>query len=82
MVAELPETARAGMSYSMFGLGGILLLCVALLIWKKMKSKSYGAETGMGNNDVEFEKRADTVTVSPSSKCEAKVQSNDTDNKG
>lgn len=62
MVAEMPEAARAGISYSMFGLGGILLLCVALMIWKRMKSKSYGSG-GMSNADVEFEKRTDGVTV-------------------
>lgn len=58
----MPEAARAGISYSMFGLGGILLFCVALMIWKRMKSKSYGAG-GMSNADVEFEKRTDAVTV-------------------
>lgn len=58
----MPEAARAGISYSMFGLGGILLFCVALLIWKRMKSKSYGSG-GMSNADVEFEKRTDGVTV-------------------
>ena len=62
MVAEMPEAARAGISYSMFGLGGILLFCVALMIWKRMKSKSYGAG-GVNNADVEFEKRTDAVTV-------------------
>lgn len=60
----MPEAARAGVSYSMFGLGGILLLCVALLLWKRMKSKSYGSG-GMSNADVEFEKRTDNVTVKP-----------------
>ena len=64
MVAVLPETAKAGISYSMFGLGGILLFCVALMIWKRMKSKAYGASSsGMGHADVEFEKRTDVVTV-------------------
>lgn len=64
LVAEMPEAARAGISYSMFGLGGILLFCVALLIWKRMKSKSYGSGGGgMSNADVEFEKRTDGVTV-------------------
>ena len=61
MVATLPETARAGISYSMFGLGGILLLVVALMIWKKMRSKAYGS--GGRDADVEFEKRADTVSA-------------------
>lgn len=62
LVSELPETARAGISYSMFGIGGILLFSVALMIWKRMRSKSYGSG-GMGSNEVEFEKRTDGVTV-------------------
>jgi len=62
MVSTLPETARAGISYSMFGLGGILLFCVALMIWKKMRSKSYGSG-GVNHADVEFEKRTDGVSV-------------------
>ena len=62
MVSTLPETARAGISYSMFGLGGILLFCVAMMIWKRMRSKSYGSG-GIGSADVEFEKRTDCVTV-------------------
>jgi hypothetical protein len=32
------------------------------MIWKRMKSKSYGAG-GVNNADVEFEKRTDAVTV-------------------
>ena len=62
LVADLPETAKAGLSYSMFGLGGILLFCAALLIWKRMRSKSYGS-SGISNAQVEFEKRTDGVTV-------------------
>ena len=62
MVADLPETARAGISYTMFGVGGILLFCVALLIWRRMRSKSYGSG-GISNAQVEFEKRTDGVTV-------------------
>jgi len=57
----MPEAARAGISYSMFGLGGILLLCVALMLWKKMRSKSYGS--GGRDADVEFEKRTDGVSA-------------------
>lgn len=62
MVAELPETARAAISSSLFGLGGILLLAVALLIWKRMRSKSYNSG-GVSNAQVEFEKRTDGVAV-------------------
>nr|CAH0101993.1 unnamed protein product [Daphnia galeata] len=62
MMAEMPEAARTGISYSMFGLGGIFLFCVASMIWKRMKSNSYGAG-GVNNADVEFEKGTDAVTV-------------------
>ena len=61
LVSELPETARAGISYSMFGIGGILLFTVAMMLWKRMRSKSYGS-SGI-NTEVEFEKRTDGVTV-------------------
>jgi len=61
MVSTVPEAARAGISYSMFGLGGILLLCVGLMIWKKMRSKAHGS--GGRDADVEFEKRTDGVTA-------------------
>lgn len=70
----MPEAARSGISYSMFGLGGILLFCVALMIWKRMKSKSYGAG-GMSNADVEFEKRTDVVTVHNNHKTNGKSRS-------